>query len=129
MQTNEITSTAGHHALATGVTTGISKRSDSGSSGKLTGANDEFEIQDVDLKYKSQPAPIELDNTVEKLQEYSSLAKFNIGFGRDERTNTMIIEIIDSDTGEITNQIPADKILTLKEHMRDILGAVFDYLA
>ena len=129
MQTNEISSTAGHHNLATGVATGISKLSNSGSNGKPTGASGEFEIQDVDLKYKSQPAPIELDNTVEKLQEYSSLAKFNIGFGRDERTNTMIIEIIDSDTGEITNQIPADKILTLKEHMRDILGAVFDYLA
>jgi len=129
MQTNETTSTAGHHNLATGVKTGSSKQSDSGSKEKLTVAKGDFETPGVGFEYQPQSALNELENADEKLQKYSGFGNYNIGFGHDEKTNTMIIEIINGDTGEITHQIPPDEIITLKEHMRDILGTVFDYLA
>ena len=66
---------------------------------------------------------------VDRLQEYAGIVNFNIGFDRDDETDTMVIKIIDRESGEMVHQIPPDQILKLRSHLRDVLGMVFDHMA
>ena len=76
-----------------------------------------------------EPFESQLAETVESLREYTGWGNFNIDFGRDEETNSLVIKIIDRDTGETLRQIPPDQLLNLKMHMQEVLGLVFDHMA
>ncbi|MCK5127167.1 MAG: flagellar protein FlaG [candidate division Zixibacteria bacterium] len=71
----------------------------------------------------------ELEQAIESLQEYAGWGNFNIGFDTDDETNSLIIKIVDRESGEMLHQIPSENILKLRSHLREVLGLVFDHLA
>ena len=68
----------------------------------------------------------ELEKTIESLQEYAGWGNFNIDFAKDDQSGSLVISIIDRDSGEVVRQIPPDEILTLRSHLRELLREVFD---
>ena len=52
--------------------------------------------------------------------------KLNVSRDFDERSNRAIFTITNQDTGEVVNQMPADKILNIAAKIRDMLDHVVD---
>jgi len=61
--------------------------------------------------------------------EYTGWGNFNIDFSQDDETKTWVIKIIDRVSGETIRQIPPEQALNLRQHLREVIGLVFDHLA
>jgi len=71
----------------------------------------------------------DFEKTMESLKEYTGWGNFNIDFATDDQTGSIVIKIIDRDTGETLRQIPPEQILNLRSHLKEIQGLVFDHMA
>ena len=71
----------------------------------------------------------ELEQTMKDLKQYNGWGNFNIDFSTDDNTGSLIIKIVDRDTGETLKQIPPEQILNLKSQLQEVLGLVFDHMA
>jgi len=125
MQMKEIISTAGLHSK------GVSK---SGTNRKEDGASlkeGQAKTTRLDEAALSQDGinMAEYDKALESLKEYAGWGNFNIDFATDDETGSIVIKIIDRDSGETLRQIPPEEILSLRSHLRDVLGMVFDHMA
>lgn len=131
MQLEDITSTAAHLNLAAGLVHGRAIRGEVPRVRK--GATDIAEpgvvdrMEEIDVN-KSVDAD-ELHEAVREMRKYHGWGNFNIDFDRDDETNSLIVKIIDRDTGEVLRQIPPDQILKMRRHLREALGLVFDHIA
>jgi flagellar protein FlaG len=126
MQVKEIISTAGHAAEATkGHKTtppkvdGVEMQGQTLDKSKL----DEVKLSEANLDVN------DFEKTMESLKDYVGWGNFNIDFATDDQTGSMVIKIIDRDTGETLRQIPPDQILSLRSHLQEFLGLVFDHMA
>ena len=79
----------------------------------------------VDISESGQTMS-EMEQTVKSLQEYAGWGNFNIGFRQDDQSGSVVISIIDRDSGEVVRQIPPDEILSLRSHLKELLSEVFD---
>lgn len=126
MQMEEIISTAGRH------TKGLTDQNNSGCKKdgvKFSGDSlESIRLDEVELSEAGRNMA-DFEKTMESLKQYAGWGNFNIGFATDDQTGSMIIKVIDRDTGEILRQIPPDQILSLRSHLQDVLGLVFDHLA
>jgi len=131
MQLEEIISTAARSNLAgNGISTVIKpeqvpqvKRgyTDTVSSGAIK------KSESVDRKGES--ASEALNDVIQEMRQYQGWGNFNIGFDRDDATNSLVVKIIDRETGETLRQIPPDQILRIRQHMQEAIGLVFDDFA
>lgn len=71
----------------------------------------------------------ELNEVIQEMRQYQGWGNFNIGFDRDEATDSLVVKIIDRETGETLRQIPPEQILRIRQHMREVIGLVFDDFA
>lgn len=126
MQMEEIVSTAGLHAKGTSDHSSI-KRQTSGVILK-EGQGGTTRLDEVELS-KQAINMAEYDKALEGMKEYAGWGNFNIDFVTDDQTGSMVIKIIDRNTGETLHQIPPDQILSLRSYLQDVLGAVFDHFA
>jgi len=68
----------------------------------------------------------DLEKTIESLRKFEGWGNFTIDFARDDQTGSLVISIIDRETGEVLRQIPPDQILSLRSHLQELLRGVFD---
>ena len=85
-------------------------------------------LDEVELSETAREA-VDLEKTMENLQEYAGWGNFNIDFTTDDQTGSLVIMVIDRDTGETLRQIPPEQILKLRSHIQEVLGMVFDHMA
>ncbi len=79
----------------------------------------------VDISESGQ-AMSEMERTIKSLQEYAGWGNFNIDFSQDDQSGSLVIRIIDRDSGEVIRQIPPDEILSLRSHLKELLSEGFD---
>lgn len=132
MQLKEIISTAAHSGNLVGNGRSDSVRpdevpqvgggfADTARSGSIEGT-----VESEKYAYKESR---KVDEIIEEMREFHGWGNFNIDFDLDDATNSMVVKIIDRDTGETLRQIPPDQVLKIKQHMRETLGLIFDHLA
>ena len=66
-----------------------------------------------------------LEKTIESLRKFEGWGDFTIDFARDDQTGSLVISIVDRETGEVLRQIPPDEILRLRSHLQKLLQEVF----
>jgi flagellar protein FlaG len=131
MQLEDITSTAAHLNPAAGL---VHRRAIQSEVPRVrNGATDTTEpgvvngVEEIDVNRNIDAD--ELQEAVQEMRKYHGWGNFNIDFDRDDETNSLIVKIIDRDTGEVLRQIPPDQILKMRHHLREALGLVFDHMA
>ncbi len=99
------------------VNTGHALRDDRPVSGKkeLEVHRDEHELSAEDVK-----------RTVNELNRLSGSFNEKVQFGFHEKTNRIIIKIIDKDTNEVVSEIPSKYSLRLLEHIQENMGIFVD---
>jgi flagellar protein FlaG len=68
---------------------------------------------------------LNLEKTIESLRKFEGWGNFTIDFARDDQTGSLVISIVDRETGEVLRQIPPDQILSLRSHLQKLLQEVF----
>ncbi len=76
------------------------------------------------------------DNQTKKVQEAVELinrlfdrSPVDLNMSIDEKTQSLVIKLIDRSTHEVVRQIPPEEILRLRQHLQELLGVVFDQTA
>lgn len=72
---------------------------------------------------KSQVQPEELLQQIKGLTEEGL---YSVRFENDERTNDLVVRIVDRETNETIRQVPAEEVLELRVIMDDLRGNIVD---
>lgn len=70
--------------------------------------------------------PIDVKKAVEMLDRYVQSQKKFINFSVDEETDTNVIRIYRTETGELIKQFPVDEILSMIANIRKNIGWLHD---
>jgi len=71
---------------------------------------------------KNKVSKEEADKIVETLYELTDMLKTSLSFKVDEKTDSVVIKVIDKKSNEIIRQIPNEDILALREKMEEMTG-------
>jgi len=66
--------------------------------------------------------PIDVEKAVEMLNKYVQSQKKYVNFSVDEETDTTVIRIYKTETGELIKQFPVDEILAMIANIRKNIG-------
>lgn len=66
------------------------------------------------------PSPAELDGAVKEFNDYVQSISRNLEFSVDKDANRTVIRVVDSQTGDVVRQIPAEEMLQLARHLREM---------
>jgi flagellar protein FlaG len=60
------------------------------------------------------------------LQENLKIDNFKLNFSIDRETRTVVVRVIDGETGEVIREIPPSEILAIAEEMEKLKGILFN---
>jgi flagellar protein FlaG len=72
------------------------------------------------------PSSEEIPGIVEKLNHQAAELNSRITFSFHEKTRQVIMKVINADTNEIIEEIPAKDLVKVLEHLKDFLGMFVD---
>lgn len=72
---------------------------------------------------KEQVQPEELLKQIKALTENGL---YSVRFENDERTEGLVVKIVDRETDEVIRQVPAEELLELKVTLEDLRGNIVD---
>lgn len=67
-----------------------------------------------------------VEKTVQSLETISQALNTRLSFSVDEKTGRNIIRVLDSETGDLIRQIPAQEMLDIVSKLRGVIGVLFD---
>jgi len=73
-----------------------------------------------------EPGVAEIFDAVEKLNQSTEGMNEKVHFSYHEKTNRVIMRIIDSETNEVIREVPAKDAIKLLEHIQEYLGMFVD---
>lgn len=74
----------------------------------------------------SRMEAIDLQVTLEKLNELVKDQRRDVAFSVDKRANTTVIKFFKTETGELIKQFPPEEILAMKAKLREQTGWLVD---
>ena len=63
---------------------------------------------------------------VKEMNAQLNLAHHSIRFSIDDKSQDIVVKVVDTETDKIIRQIPAEEILRLREHMKDLSGMIVE---
>lgn len=67
-----------------------------------------------------------VQDAVDYFDKIAQENQFNLKFSVDDRSNTVIIQVIEKGSGKLIRQIPSQEILKLRQRISDLLGMIYD---
>ncbi len=80
-------------------------------------------LQEAPVRSGQAIDPAELQAATERLNDYaksSSRVRFEVGEG------DLMVQVVDSSTDEVIRSIPAEKVLEIRDHFRELTGLLLD---
>jgi uncharacterized FlaG/YvyC family protein len=74
-----------------------------------------------DLQKETRSAE-EIHKDLEMINEQLKSSNSSLQFSIDDKTNDVIVRIVDRDSGEVIRQIPPESIVKLRDSMKDMSG-------
>jgi len=67
-----------------------------------------------------------VQDAVDYFEKIAKENQFNLKFSVDDRSNTVIVQVIEKGSGKLIRQIPSEEILKLRQRISDLLGMIYD---
>ncbi|MHB9030635.1 MAG: flagellar protein FlaG [Candidatus Latescibacterota bacterium] len=96
------------------------------STGKAGETASEITGKGISFYVKPPPVPMDVENAVEKLNEFVQSQKTNVSFSVDEDAKATVIKVFKSETGELIRQFPPEEILAMKAKINQTVGLLYD---
>lgn len=101
---------------------------------KIANPGNGFHGEKIHHSVKAEPVHGEVKNTdpeeirkaVNELNRLSGSFNEKVQFSLDEKTNRVIIKVMDRDTNEVISEIPGKYSIRLLEHFREYMGLFID---
>jgi len=74
---------------------------------------------------RTEVAPEEMEQIVEKLNAFVQLTQRDVSFGIDDQSGRDVISVFESETQELIRQIPSEEALALLKRMDKAIGLLF----
>jgi flagellar protein FlaG len=68
----------------------------------------------------------DVENEVNKLNEKIKFMNRSIKFSVDEKSNEIVVKVVDKTSGEVISQIPPEELLRLKERIDEMAGLLVE---
>lgn len=63
---------------------------------------------------------------VDKLNEQMGVLNTSIRFGYNDKINSMFVNILEAKSGKVIRKIPTEEVMSLSEHLKELVGVIFD---
>lgn len=94
------------------------------SSDKISDAREKaVDLVQSDAVEKQQVQPEELLQQIKALTENGL---YSVRFETDERTDEMVVKVVDHESGEVIRQIPSEELLNTQSALQDLRGNIVD---
>ncbi|ANE35534.1 flagellar protein FlaG [Campylobacter iguaniorum] len=67
-----------------------------------------------------------LNDITSKLNQNMEQLQTNIRFGFNDKISSMYVDVIEADSGKVIRKIPSEAVMNLTEHLREVVGVLFD---
>jgi len=67
-----------------------------------------------------------LEKIVDKLSQQFRGKNTSLNFSIDDKTKSLVVKVIDSDSEKVIRQIPPEEVLAIRARIQELLGAIFD---
>ncbi len=67
-----------------------------------------------------------VQDAVDYFERIARENQFNLKFSVDDRSNTVVVQVIEKNSGKVIRQIPSQEILKLRQRISDLLGMIYD---
>jgi len=67
-----------------------------------------------------------LESTLKQVNNEMKQRRIALNFSVDEASDSLVVQVVDSESGKVVRQIPPDEVLTLKQRIDDMTGMLFD---
>lgn len=94
--------------------------------GKSVLDRNERENSETDHSVQSQSVNMDVEGVVKNLNSIAKNFNEKVQFSFHDKTNRVIIKVINSDTNEVIREIPAKYSMKLLEHFQEYLGLFVD---
>jgi len=85
-----------------------------------------FETSNVDKQPNTESKAIDVKEAVEKINEFVQSQQKYVNFSIDEATNSTVIKVFKTQTGELLKQYPVEEILALAAKLQKNIGWLVD---
>lgn len=97
----------------------------------LSGTMEEQRVtaQDVKKQQEGQPGEknakqdvpqADIENEVQKLQEFSKLQGWTVNFSVEKDLDQVVIKVVDAETKSMIRQIPSEELLAISKRIKDL---------
>jgi len=76
--------------------------------------------------YSGNDMKKELNNTINHLNEHMKSLDTNVVFGFNDKTEYLVVNVMERSTGKIIRRIPTEEAMKISEKMKEIVGMIFD---
>lgn len=75
-----------------------------------------------------KPTKTQISSTdmLDKIKELSQDGLYSVHFEMNNEINSMVIRVVDKDSGEVIRQIPAEELIQVAKTLNDLRGLVVD---
>jgi flagellar protein FlaG len=95
------------------------------SSTKAQGAS-----RDLGNTKKTPVDPKKVNNVVREavdfFEKFAKENQFNLKFSVDDRSKSVVVQVLEKGSGKLIRQIPPEEILKLRQRISDLLGMIYD---
>jgi len=70
---------------------------------------------------KNRVQPEELLNQIKALTEDGI---FSVRFEKDQETDTLVVKVVDRESGDVIRQVPPEELLSLSKRLRELQGNI-----
>ena len=68
----------------------------------------------------------ELDNSIEQIQVMMDLRQRSVQFSTDNESGTNVVKVVDSESGDVIRQMPAEELLSFMRNLTRMMGTFID---
>ena len=83
-------------------------------------------LQETEKNLSAEKMKELVRETTDSLNEMSSLLKYGIRFGYDDKASEMLVNVIEKDTNRVIRQVPSKEILAMRAKMAEMVGLLVD---
>ena len=88
----------------------------------------------TDRREKEEPAPepqaakskVQPEELLQQIKALTEEGLYSVRFENDNRTNELVVKIVDRETDEMIRQVPVEEVLELRAVMDDLRGNIVD---
>ena len=78
------------------------------------------QLQTQAVEEKANLEPEEIDTVVENLNKFAQSIRRDLSFSLQDETGRVVVEVTDSQTGEVIRKIPSEEALKISERIAEV---------